>query len=85
MTIYKKQVKRHEEVCADVPDYGECRVKVCIGNSNYGRFYATQSEEEGGYCGVWLSDGKTAEAYNLFKEICEKNKDNNSFGWMTQR
>lgn len=83
MKIYKKQVKKHEEVWADeVPEHGEGCVRVCIGNSNYGRFYVAERPipQDDVAWGYWLSDEETAEARKLFKEIWEKNKDNNPFG-----
>ena len=82
MKIYKKTVKRHEEVWADVQEYGEGRVMVCVGNSNYGRFYVSErpiSEEDVPWA-VWLSEEEVAEATKLFKEIWEKNKDYEPFG-----
>ena len=81
MKIYKKAIKRHEEVWADVPDYGDGRVMVCTGNSNYGRFYVTEPPQKDDVpWAVWLSDEETAAATLMFKEIWEKNKDNNPFG-----
>lgn len=81
MTIYKKKVKRHEEVWGrfngeDYEDF-DSRVRVCIGNSNYGRLYVVTNEEFGGY---FLSDEETQAAFLLFKEIWADNADNNPFG-----
>lgn len=84
MKIYKKKVKRHEEVWADVPDQGEGRVKVCIGNSNYGRFYVEDRPKDNDYAegwGFWLDEKETEEALALFKEIWEVNIDNHPFSY----
>ena len=78
MNIYKKKVKRHEEVWADVDDEGdELRVRVCTGNSNYGRLYVVAGEERS----FWLDDKEMATAFTFFKEIWEKNKDYDPFGF----
>lgn len=82
MKIYTKKVKRHDEVWADVYDYGEGRVKVCIGNSNYGRFYVSGGNwEEGEPWGVWMDEKKTEEAMTLFKKIWEERKDYKPFAF----
>lgn len=69
MKIYKKQVKKHEEVWCKDPENGEARIQVCKGNSNYGRLYVNFNE-------YWqfLSEKETEIAFKLFKEIWEKNK-----------
>lgn len=78
MKIYKKKVKKHEEVWADVDDWGESKVKICLGNSNYGRLYVLYDDGENGF---FLEEKETAEAFKLFAEIWETNKDNQPFGY----
>ena len=73
--IYKKKVKKHEEVWFTDTDV-DARVRVCAGNSNYGRLYYMENEERG----QWLDEKETAEAFALFKEIWKKNKDYDPFG-----
>jgi len=77
MKIYKKQVKKHEEVWAEVPDYDEAKVKICLGNSNYGRLYIITDGDEG--IGFYLSEEETAEAFKLLKEIWKEEKNKNPF------
>lgn len=75
MKIYKKKVKRHEEVWAETDEYGEVRVQVCRGNSNYGRLYIMCTDEYGQF----LDDEETKTAFKLFKEIWAENVDNHPF------
>ena len=76
--IYKKQVKKHEEVWAEGDDEQfeeHRRVRVCVGNSNYGRLYVQWDWERGEF----LNDKDTETAFKLFKEIWADNVDNKPF------
>ena len=53
----------------------EARVRVCIGNSNYGRLYVLWNEEYGEF----LNDEETKTAFELFHEIWATNEDNKPF------
>lgn len=75
MQVEIRRVKKHDEVWIIDPDNGECRVKVCTGNSNYGRLYYMPSDEYG----YFLSDEDSKEAWKLFEQIWEKYKDYDPF------
>jgi hypothetical protein len=76
MKIYKRKIKKHEEVWAEICDEDDMRVRVCIGNSNYGRLYVMSSDGERGY---WLNEEETEIAFKFFKEIWSDSVDNNPF------
>ena len=78
MKIYVKQVKKHEEVWAEDFEWGESKVKICQGNSNFGRLYVVTDPDDGR--GMFLDEEETAEVYKLLKEIWIKKKNDNPFG-----
>ena len=75
MKVYIKEVKKHEEVWGEDVNWGESRIKICLGNSNYGRLYVSRED-----VAFFLSEDETTLAFELFGQIWEKNKDNHPFG-----
>ena len=75
MKIYKKKVKKHEEVWAEGHnewEEGNSKIRICMGNSNYGRLYVMFNEERG----QWLDEEETKIAFGLFKEVWDDPNDN---------
>lgn len=68
--VYIKKVKRHDEVWAYIPDWGDGQIKFSRGNRYPGRMYVSFGNAIGDQ--VWLLEKDVPRAWKLFKKLWEK-------------